>query len=162
MRKWEEIPADGSVHTNQGILGKKQTKKGKQYNTVGDQDGNSWEFARNKIRGGMPIQSEGARAHSDFWAKWILHAVFKRQKIADLYFLYLFRQSHRRDYIVQRVKSSADKFKSCWTSSDQYERDNTKFNTPAPHSHLRPCNTNESHDTVERKWLIGPNLDNLT
>ncbi len=25
------------------------------------------------------------------------------------------------------------------------ESDNTKFNTPAPHSHLRPCNTNESH-----------------
>ncbi len=34
------------------------------------------------------------------------------------------------------------------------ESDNTKFNTPAPHSHLRPCNTNESHDTGERKWLI--------
>ncbi len=32
---------------------------------------------------------------------------------------------------------------------------NTKFNTPAPHSHLRPCNTNVSHDTRERKWLIG-------
>ncbi len=29
------------------------------------------------------------------------------------------------------------------------ESDNTKFNTPAPHSHLRPCNTNESHDTRE-------------
>ncbi len=27
------------------------------------------------------------------------------------------------------------------------ESDNTKFNTPDPHSHLRPCNTNESHDT---------------
>ncbi len=40
--------------------------------------------------------------------------------------------------------------------------DNTKFNTPAPHSHLRPCNTNESHDTGERKWLIGPNLDIFT
>ncbi len=25
------------------------------------------------------------------------------------------------------------------------ESDNIKFNTPAPHSHLRPCNTNESH-----------------
>ncbi len=37
------------------------------------------------------------------------------------------------------------------------ESDNTKCNTPAPHSHLRPCNTNESHDTGERKWLIGPN-----
>ncbi len=42
------------------------------------------------------------------------------------------------------------------------ESDNTKFNTPAPHSHLRPCNTNESHDTGERKWLIGPNLDIFT
>ncbi len=40
--------------------------------------------------------------------------------------------------------------------------DNTKFNTPAPHSHLSPCNTNESHDTRERKWLIGPNLDIFT
>ncbi len=39
------------------------------------------------------------------------------------------------------------------------ESDNTKFNTPAPHSHLRPCNANESHDTGERKWLIGPDLD---
>ncbi len=37
------------------------------------------------------------------------------------------------------------------------ERNNTKFNTPAPHWHLRPFNTNESHDTGERKWLIGPN-----
>ncbi len=48
--------------------------------------------------------------------------------------------------------------------SDQYESEseNTKFNTPAPHSHLRPCNTNESHDTGERKWLIGPNLDIFT
>ncbi len=42
------------------------------------------------------------------------------------------------------------------------ESDNTKFNTPAPHSHLRPYNTNESHDTGERKWLIGPNLDIFT
>ncbi len=31
------------------------------------------------------------------------------------------------------------------------ESDKTKCNTPAPHSHLRPCNTNESHDTGERK-----------
>ncbi len=31
------------------------------------------------------------------------------------------------------------------------ESDNTKCNTPAPHSHLRPCDTNESHDTGERK-----------
>ncbi len=32
----------------------------------------------------------------------------------------------------------------------QCESDNTKFNTPAPHSHLRPCNTNKSHDTREK------------
>ncbi len=38
------------------------------------------------------------------------------------------------------------------------ESDNTKFNTPAPQSYLRPCNTNESHDTGERKCLIWPNL----
>ncbi len=31
----------------------------------------------------MPIQSEGARAPSDFWGKWILKAAFKRQKIAE-------------------------------------------------------------------------------
>ncbi len=42
------------------------------------------------------------------------------------------------------------------------ESDNTKFNTPVHHSHLRPCNTNESHDTGERKGLIGPNLDIFT
>ncbi len=42
------------------------------------------------------------------------------------------------------------------------ESDNTKLNTPAPRSHPRPCNTNESHDTGERKWLIGPNLDIFT
>ncbi len=42
------------------------------------------------------------------------------------------------------------------------ESDNTKFNTPAPHSHLRPCNTNASHDTEEEKWLIGPSLDIFT
>ncbi len=28
------------------------------------------------------------------------------------------------------------------------DSENIKFNTPAPHSHLRPCNTNESHDTT--------------
>ncbi len=38
------------------------------------------------------------------------------------------------------------------------ESDNTTFNIPAPHSHLRPCNINELHDTGERKWLIMPNL----
>ncbi len=37
------------------------------------------------------------------------------------------------------------------------ESDNTKFNTPAPLHTWDPCNTNESHDTGERKWLIGPN-----
>ncbi len=32
------------------------------------------------------------------------------------------------------------------------ESDNTKFNTPAPRSHLRPCNTDKSRDTGgERK-----------
>ncbi len=30
------------------------------------------------------------------------------------------------------------------------ESDNTKFNTPALHSHLRPCDINKSHDTGER------------
>ncbi len=39
------------------------------------------------------------------------------------------------------------------------ESDNTKFNTPAPLSHLRPFNANESLDTGERKWQIGPNFD---
>ncbi len=44
---------------------------------------------------------------------------------------------------------------SCWTSSNQYER--VRAITPNwTHSHLRPCNTSESHDTRERKWLIGP------
>ncbi len=47
-------------------------------------------------------------------------------------------------------------------SSDQNEIDNTKFNTPAPHSHLKPYNTNESHDTGERKWIIAHNLDIFT
>ncbi len=42
------------------------------------------------------------------------------------------------------------------------ESNNTKCNTPAPHSHLRPCNTNESHYTKERKRLIGPNLEMFT
>ena len=40
-----------------------------------------------------------------------------------------------------------------------WESERTTFNTPAPHSHLRPCNTNESHDTREGKSLIGPSLD---
>ena len=46
------------------------------------------------------------------------------------------------------------------TSMSECERDNTKLNTPAPHSHLRPCNTNKSHDTGEGKLLIGHSLDN--
>ncbi len=37
-----------------------------------------------------------------------------------------------------------------------YKAITPNLNTPAPHSHLRPCNTNESHDTGERKWLLGP------
>ncbi len=40
-------------------------------------------FYSNIARGVMPIESEGARAPSDFWAKWILNAASKRQKIAD-------------------------------------------------------------------------------
>ncbi len=36
-----------------------------------------------RARGVMPIQSEEARAPSDFWAKWILNAASKRQKIAE-------------------------------------------------------------------------------
>ena len=48
------------------------------------------------------------------------------------------------------------------TSIRECESDNTKFNTPAPHSHLIPCNTYESHHTGEGKWLIGPNLDIFT
>ncbi len=52
----------------------------------------------------------------------------------------------------------------CWTSSDQYERVRviTPNLTHTPHSHLRPCNTNESHDSGERKWLIVPNLEIFT
>ncbi len=52
------------------------------------------------------------------------------------------------------MKSNNYFFSDPRVDSDQYERVraiNTKFNTPAPHSHLRPCNTNESHDTGERK-----------
>ena len=48
------------------------------------------------------------------------------------------------------------------TSMRACESDDTKFNTPAPQSHLRPRNTNESYDTREGKWLIGPNLDIFT
>ena len=32
-------------------------------------------------------------------------------------------------------------------SMRECESNTTKFNTPAPHSHLRPCNTNVSHET---------------
>ena len=39
------------------------------------------------------------------------------------------------------------------TSMRGCERNNTKFNTPNPHSHLRPCNTNKSHDTGEGKCI---------
>ncbi len=42
-----------------------------------------------------------------------------------------------------------------WESKS--ECNNTKFNTPAPHSHLRPCNTSESHHTEERKGELGSN-----
>ncbi|MEQ2171106.1 hypothetical protein GOODEAATRI_007338 [Goodea atripinnis] len=48
------------------------------------------------------------------------------------------------------------------TSMSECEGDNTKFNTPAPHSHLRPCNTKKSHDIRDGKWLIGDNLDIFT
>lgn len=48
------------------------------------------------------------------------------------------------------------------TSMRECESDNTKFNTPAPHSHLGPCNNKDSPDTGEGKWLIGPNLDIFT
>ncbi|XP_053481998.1 uncharacterized protein C1orf21 homolog isoform X1 [Ictalurus furcatus] len=48
------------------------------------------------------------------------------------------------------------------TSMRECESHDTKFNTPAPHSHLRPRSTNKSHDTGEGKWLIGHNLDIFT
>ncbi len=41
----------------------------------------TWE-----CRGDMPIETKGARAPSDFWAKWILNAPSKRQKIGESYF----------------------------------------------------------------------------
>ena len=44
------------------------------------------------------------------------------------------------------------------TSMRGCESNNTKCNTPAPHSHPRPCNSNKSHDTGDGKWLIWPNL----
>ncbi|MEQ2289521.1 hypothetical protein AMECASPLE_033903 [Ameca splendens] len=44
------------------------------------------------------------------------------------------------------------------TSMRKCENNNIKINTPALHSHLRSCKTNESHDTGEEKWLIGHNL----
>ncbi len=52
----------------------------------------------------------------------------------------------------------------CWTSSDQFEKVRViKPNlTPAPHLHLRPCNTNKSYDNGERKCRIGPKLDIFT
>ena len=48
------------------------------------------------------------------------------------------------------------------TSMRECESDNTKFNTPDPCSHLRPCKTDESHDPWEGKWLIWPSLDIFT
>ncbi len=52
----------------------------------------------------------GARAPSDFWAKWNLNAASKRQKNSRLIFSII--QSHRRAYNVQCLISSAAKFKS--------------------------------------------------
>ncbi len=49
----------------------------------------------------------------------------------------------------------------CWTSSDhmrEWERYTPNLTHLLP-IHTWPCNTNKSHDTGERKWLIGPNLD---
>lgn len=36
-------------------------------------------------------------------------------------------------------------------SKFECESNKTKFNTRAPHSHLRSCNTNKAHDTKEGK-----------
>ncbi len=66
------------------------------------------------------------------------------------------------DDVSQVHKNTSTDKNAYWETAWKSESDNTKFNTPAPHSHLRPCNTNESHDTGERKWLIGPNLDIFT
>ncbi len=43
-------------------------------------------YPRAICRGVMPIETKGARAPSDFWAKWIFNAASKRQKIAESYF----------------------------------------------------------------------------
>ncbi len=63
-------------------------------------------------RGVMPIETKGARAPSDFWAKWILNAASKRQKIAESYFYIWY--NHTCVIIVQCVKSPAAKFESAF------------------------------------------------
>ncbi len=42
-------------------------------------------FSRDSLEA-EPIETKGARAPSDFWAKWILNAASKRQKTAESYF----------------------------------------------------------------------------
>ncbi len=80
-----------------------------------------------------------------------------------------FSYSLRHLYVEQQLSFSDPQCSLPWGAMLNFQwpvwesgSDNTKFNTPAPHSHMRPCNTNESHDTRERKWLIGPNLDIFT
>ncbi len=51
-------------------------------------------------RGVLLIQSERARAPSDFGVKWNLNTASKRQNIGDSYFLYLI-QSYQHDWIIQ-------------------------------------------------------------
>ncbi len=97
-----------------------------------------------------PLYGLDQRAAAQFWqSSYSLSYLYVEQHKSYIFFQIL------REFFCHEVLNFQW---PVWES----ESDNTKFSMPAPHSHLRPCNTNESHDTRERKWLIEPNLDIFT
>ncbi len=97
-------------------------------------------------RGIMPIQSEGARAPSDFWAKWILNAASKRQKIAEYFFIYIW---YNHTSVIRSFTASAAKFKSAFDTLAGAESETDAFEqhciTP---NHTRFCCAYECNEPI--------------
>ncbi|KAG8133542.1 hypothetical protein E2320_011319 [Naja naja] len=90
-----------------------------------------------------PLYGLGCSSVSGSWQSYSLGHLYVEQQLSDPQFIAM------RCHVELPVTSIS-------------ESNNTKFNIPAPPSHLRPCNTIESHDIREGKWLLGPHLDIIT
>ncbi len=114
----------------------------------------SKELSTLLCRGVMPIQSKGARAPSDFWAKWILKKQLPKDKKTCRIMLFIF-DTITLVSVYQSVKSPAAKFKSAFAGW-RWARDRPVY-TALNHTWL--CWAHECNDQSETfRWVQGARL----